>query len=407
MIHRDSDSTSTTVVIGGGAAGFFGAIACAEAYPNQQVILLEKSRQWLSKVRISGGGRCNVTHACFDPAQLVRHYPRGEKALRGPFTRFQPRDTIAWFETRGVSLKTEEDGRIFPTTDNSETIIQCLLQAAQTAGVELRQGCAVKEIEPGFTLLLSTGGELLCDRVLLASGSQPGGWMLAEALGHTIQPPVPSLFTLNVPDSPLSDLSGISVQGRIGVEGSSLAQEGPILVTHWGFSGPAVLKLSAWGARFFHECDYQAKIWIEWSPIPLEEIKRTHSSKLVKNFGPVGLPKSLWQRFVLLEAIDEELRWAAISKEQINRLTQRLKRDKYQMSGKTTYKQEFVTCGGITLDEVDFRTMQSRICPGLFFAGEVLDIDGITGGFNFQNAWTTSWIAGQSMGARASARRFL
>ena len=268
MIHRDSDSTSTTVVIGGGAAGFFGAIACAEAYPNQQVILLEKSRQWLSKVRISGGGRCNVTHACFDPAQLVRHYPRGEKALRGPFTRFQPRDTIAWFETRGVSLKTEEDGRIFPTTDNSETIIQCLLQAAQTAGVELRQGCAVKEIEPGFTLLLSTGGELLCDRVLLASGSQPGGWMLAEALGHTIQPPVPSLFTLNVPDSPLSDLSGISVQGRIGVEGSSLAQEGPILVTHWGFSGPAVLKLSAWGARFFHECDYQAKIWIEWSPIP-------------------------------------------------------------------------------------------------------------------------------------------
>lgn len=399
MTQNDPNDTQTTVVIGGGAAGFFGAIACAEAHPEQRVILLEKAKQWLSKVRISGGGRCNVTHACFDPAHLVRHYPRGDKALRGPFTRFQPLDTIAWFESRGVALKVENDGRMFPTTDNSETIIQCLLQSAQKAKVELRQGCGVKEITPGFELLLSTGEELHCDRILLATGSQPAGLALAEQLGHTIQPLVPSLFTCNIPDSPLSDLAGISVNGRIGIGGTSFVQEGPILITHWGFSGPAVLRLSAWAARLFHEKSYEAEIWIEWSSPQWDDIKRIHGTKLLKNFGPEGLPKSLWQRFLLLENIDGELRWAGISKEQLSKLSRRLQRDTYLMSGKTTYKQEFVTCGGITLDEVDFRTMQSRLCPGLFFAGEVLDIDGITGGFNFQNAWTTGWIAGQSMGS--------
>ncbi len=388
----------TTVVIGGGAAGFFGAISAAETYPEQKVILLEKSRQWLSKVRISGGGRCNVTHACFDSSQLVQNYPRGQKALRGPFSRFQPKDTIAWFASRGVALKVEEDGRMFPTTDSSETIIQCLVQAAEKAGIELRQGAGVKSIKPGFTIDLSSGEELRCDHILLATGSQPAGLQLAESLGHTIQPPVPSLFTLNVPDSPLVELSGISVQGRIGLEGTSLVQEGPILITHWGFSGPAVLKLSAWGARLLHEKEYQADIWIEWCRPQWQELKRAHSSKQVKNSGPDGLPKNLWQHLLISEGIHEELRWAEISKEQVTRLTNRLQRDKYKMSGKTTYKQEFVTCGGITLDEVDFRTMQSRRCPGLYFAGEVLDIDGITGGFNFQNAWTTSWIAGQSMG---------
>ena len=388
----------TIAIIGGGAAGFFGAIACAEAHPQHKVILLEKSRQWLSKVRISGGGRCNVTHACFDPALLVQNYPRGEKALRGPFNRFQPKDTIAWFEARGVKLKSEEDGRMFPITDSSETIIQCLLQAAEKAGVELRLGCGVKAIQPGFKLSLPNGEELHSDYILLATGSQPIGWQLAESLGHSIQSAVPSLFTLNIPDSPLTDLSGISVHGRIGVEGSSLEQEGPILITHWGFSGPAILRLSAWGARLFHERDYQADIWIEWCRPQWEEIKRSHGSKQIKNTGPIGLPKSLWQRSLSLEGIDEELRWANMTKEQTKRLTQRLQHDRYKMSGKTTYKQEFVSCGGVTLNEVDFRTMQSRLCPGLYFAGEILDVDGITGGFNFQNAWTTGWIAGQSMG---------
>ena len=393
--------TPTTIVIGGGAAGFFGAIACAETHPHHKVILLEKTRSWLSKVRISGGGRCNVTHACFDPVLLVRNYPRGEKALRGPFSRFQPKDTIAWFESRGVRLKEEQDGRIFPSTDNSETIIQCLLQAAEKAGIELRQGCGVKAIEPtsnGFELSLSNGEQWQANNLLLATGSQPNGWQLAQKLGHTIEPPVPSLFTLNIPTSPLKDLAGISVHGRIGVEGTPFANEGPILITHWGFSGPAVLKLSAWGARHLHERDYQAEIWIEWCKPQLDQIKSIHSSKQIKNFGPTGLPKQLWQRLLLLEDIDEELRWGAMGKERMNKLTQRLKRDHYKMSGKTTYKQEFVTCGGINLDEVDFRTMQSRLCPGLYFAGEILDIDGVTGGFNFQNAWTTSWIAGQSMG---------
>jgi hypothetical protein len=401
----------TLIVIGGGAAGFFGAIAAAQANPDARVILLEKTRQPLAKVRISGGGRCNVTHACFDPALLVQHYPRGNKALRGPFTRFQPRDTIAWFAACGVQLKTEADGRMFPVTDSSETIIHCLLNQARLANVEVRTECGVSAIErkeTGFELLLNNEERLSCARLLVATGgtAKTFGWL--EALGHTIQPLVPSLFTFNVPDSPLKELSGISVpKAHLHIEGTSLEQTGPLLITHWGFSGPAVLKLSAWGARLLHDCAYQAKLVVNWLPEDsLQELrqklldyKSTYPTRLVVTDSPTELPRNLWKKLAETAGIEAGLRWAFLSKQHLDALLRILHSGVFKISGKTTYKEEFVTCGGVCLDEVNFKTMESRVVPGLYFAGEVLDIDGVTGGFNFQNAWTTSWLAGQAMTA--------
>jgi predicted Rossmann fold flavoprotein len=392
----------THVIIGGGAAGFFGALSCAG---DSRVIILEKTRQLLAKVRISGGGRCNATHHCFDPAELVKNYPRGHKALRGPFTRFQPRDTIAWFESRGVPLKVEEDGRMFPVTDNSETIINCLMAEAKKLGVEIRTECNVKDLTPtpeGFDILLASGETLACQSVLLATGGTRHGFDLATKLGHTIVPPVPSLFTFNVPDSPLLDLAGISVEGaECVIEGTSLKQKGPVLITHWGFSGPAVLKLSAWGARILHDLDYKATVTIRWlgdftdSQVleVIQETKAKHGARSVQGASPfAAIPRNLWQRLASFEGS-----WAQLNKQELARIVQRLTRDSYQLQGKTTYKSEFVTCGGVALDEVNFTTMESRKCPGLFFAGEVLDIDGVTGGFNFQAAWTTGYIAGNAM----------
>jgi predicted Rossmann fold flavoprotein len=398
------------VIVGGGAAGFFAAIACAQSFPAHRVILLEKTRQPLAKVRISGGGRCNVTHACFDPALLVRHYPRGSKELRGPFSRFQPKDTIEWFEKRGVPLKTEEDGRMFPTTDSSETIIACLYAEAKKAGVDLRLERGIQEIErhnQGFKLLLTNRETLFCDRLLMATGSAPKIYPLLEKLGHSIVPLVPSLFTFNVPDSPLQDLAGVSVSPvQAKIAETSLIQEGPLLITHWGFSGPAILKLSAWGARELHDKDYLATLLINWVPRysedelrqTLQKFKETYGARQMGSDYPLDLPRQLWRRFLQLVSIDLEQRWSALSKKQLSFLIAQLRNSSFAIQGKTTYKQEFVTCGGVCLDEVNFKTMESRLCPGLFFAGEILDIDGITGGFNFQNAWTTGWIAGQSMG---------
>ncbi len=402
----------TIVVVGGGAAGFFGAITSAQHYPEHRILLLEKTRQVLAKVRISGGGRCNVTHACFDPALLVKNYPRGHKELRGPFSRFQSKDTIQWFESRGVILKTEEDGRMFPITDRSDTIIECLLNETKRVGVELQLEQGVQTIRrrdpQGFILELSNGQQLECDRLLLATGSSPKIYPLIEQLGHTVIPLVPSLFTFNIPDSPFLDLQGVAVSPvLVQLPQWGFEQLGPLLFTHWGLSGPAVLKLSAWAARELHSLHYQTQVLVNWIPLLAEEEvrQRLQESKQGVALRQVGtephfsLPKQLWKRLVNLAGIPEEVRWSALSHKQLQALVRQLRCTSLNIQGKTTYKQEFVTCGGVALEEVDFKTMESRIVPGLYFAGEILNIDGVTGGFNFQNAWTTGWLAGQSMGS--------
>ena len=429
-------------MIGGGAAGFFGAIATATANPNAQVTLLEAGRL-LAKVRISGGGRCNVTHACFDPALLVQHYPRGGKALRGPLSRFHARHTVDWFAEHGVRLKTEPDGRMFPITDSSATIVECLLEAARATGVKIRTGAAVTQIsqrvgatlgvashtisvgtgntsaavlpvEPvadsksWFEIQLKSGEVVLSDRILLATGSSAQGYQLAQALGHQIKPPVPSLFTFNVPDERLQGLAGVAtpVHLRLATAGDKLEQTGPLVITHWGLSGPAVLKLSAWGARVLHDSHYQATLQINWLPQhnaetlrqELLQIKSNLSRRAITASCPVPLPRRLWQRLVTTVGILPEARWAELPNKTLNQLIQELTQGRYLLKGKGVFKEEFVTCGGINLKEVNFQTMESRCCPGLYFAGEILDIDGVTGGFNFQSAWTTGWLAGQAMG---------
>lgn len=405
------------MVIGGGAAGFFGAIACANANPLNQVTLLEASRQLLAKVRISGGGRCNVTHACFDPARLVQNYPRGGKALRGAFSRFQTRDTVDWFSAHDVKLKTEADGRMFPTTDNSATIVECLVAAAEAAGVEIRTGAAVTFVfrqASGFEIVVKSG-DLQCDRLLLATGSSQIGYQIAKTLGHQVEPPVPSLFTFNVLDNQLQELAGVSVESvqlRLLLGGKTkLEQSGPLLITHWGLSGPAVLKLSAWGARLLHDCNYQATLLINWLPQlnpevlrqKLLEVKSEWSRKAISTSCPMELPRRLWQYLVTRVGIETEDRWAGLSNKTLNQLVQELTQGCYLIQGKGAFKEEFVTCGGVSLKEVNFKTMESRLCPGLYFAGEILDIDGVTGGFNFQSAWTTAWLAGQAMGSAFGA----
>jgi predicted Rossmann fold flavoprotein len=397
------------IILGGGAAGFFAALAAKDANPEARVSLFEKSAALLSKVRISGGGRCNVTHACFDSRQLVLNYPRGNKELIGPFTRFQPRDTIQWFTSRNVELKTESDGRLFPVTDQSSTIIDCLLNEAKKLKVEIVLRQRIKEIQKNgdkFLLTSQNDEKFECDCLLLASGSQPDGHAFAKNFGHSIIDPVPSLFTLNVPNSPLHDLAGISVpEAAIKLVGTPIEQSGPLLITHWGFSGPAALKLSAWGARIFHQHHYKMPISIDWLPhIKREEVLRQlHKIRAECPSQSIGskplfqLPKNLWKRLVALSDIEEAKKFAGLGNDAFNKLADRLKSGIYQVDGKTTHKEEFVTCGGVALDEVNFKTMESRLCKGLYFAGEILDIDAVTGGFNFQNAWTTGWIAGHSM----------
>jgi predicted Rossmann fold flavoprotein len=410
------------VVIGGGAAGFFGAIAAAKSNPRARVILLEASNQPLAKVRISGGGRCNVTHACFDPKILIQNYPRGGKALLGAFTRFQPQDTVAWFAAQGVQLKTEADGRMFPTTDSSETIVNCLLKVAKTAQVELRTQAAVVAVKQlkeqksasenansGFEILLKSTEKILCDRLLLATGSNPTGYKIAQHLGHTIEQPVPSLFTFNVSDEKLTQLAGISVNNvklnlLVGKH-PLLEQTGSLLITHWGLSGPAVLKLSAWGARALHASNYQATLIINWLPqLSLEELRqkliacRNDSTKrLIVSHRGVDLPQRLWKYIVSRAGISAENRWSQLSNKNLNQLVQELSQGKYFINGKGVFKEEFVTCGGVNLKQVNFQTMESKLVPGLYFAGEILDIDGVTGGFNFQSAWTTAYLAGTAM----------
>jgi predicted Rossmann fold flavoprotein len=401
------------VVVGGGAAGFFGAIAGATAHPDAKVTLLEAAPQPLAKVRISGGGRCNVTHACFEAAALIQHYPRGGKALRGAFSRFQPRDTVQWFAKHGVKLKTEADGRMFPVSDDSATIVNCLLQAAEDAGVKIRTGTPIKTIEhqaDQYIIPLRTGEVLQSDRLLLATGSSLQGYEIARKLGHTIAAPVPSLFTFNIRDSRLQGLAGVAVPNarlRLQVNQTKFEQTGAVLITHWGLSGPAVLKLSAWGARALHESSYQATLQINWLPETNAEQLREQLLATKSQFPkrtlaahcPFALPRRLWQQLVAHRGIGSDDRWAELSNKTLNDLLQELTQGQYTIQGKGAFKEEFVTCGGVNLKEVDFKTMASRICPGLYLAGEVLDIDGVTGGFNFQSAWTTGWLAGQAIGA--------
>ncbi|MEM9770978.1 MAG: NAD(P)/FAD-dependent oxidoreductase [Cyanobacteria bacterium P01_D01_bin.73] len=419
---RWGKSGPEVVVVGGGAAGFFGAIACARACPTATVTILEAKAQFLTKVLISGGGRCNVTHHCFEPAQLIQNYPRGDRPLRGAFSRFQPQDTVDWFEAEGVALKTESDGRMFPTTDDSETIAEALIHAARTAGVYLRSRSPVSnvtQLEPdGFEVTLRSGETIQADAVLVTTGSATAGHRWAEKLGHTIASPVPSLFTFNVKDQRLKDLAGIAVDGAIATlipdneppkkskkgskKNNPLQQIGPLLITHWGLSGPAVLKLSAWGARVLHDSDYRGTLRVNWlgdgnletARSHLTDWKAEHPKQTVISRPLFSLPKRLWQRLAIATSITATQRWADTSKKQLGRLAQELVQGEFSIAGKGVFKDEFVTCGGVSLKEINFKTMESKVQPGLYFAGEVLDIDGVTGGFNFQSAWTTGWIAG-------------
>lgn len=405
------------VVIGGGAAGFFGAIACAEAHPQARVLLLEAARQPLAKVRISGGGRCNVTQACFEPSLLVQNYPRGGKALRGAFSRFQAKDTVEWFRDHGVELKTEPDGRMFPVTDDSATIVECLIRTAHRLGVQVQNGVAVKGVlrqDEGFRILLRSGQEIECDRLLLATGNSPQGYAIAQSLGHRLSSPVPSLFTFNLQDARLEGLAGVAVnivQLRLQTDEKSVfEQTGALLITHWGVSGPAVLKLSAWGARALQQQQYRASLRINWVPQSNPEVLRQQlqavrsqlSRKTIIANCPVMIPRRLWEKLTAYVGIQEGDRWAEISNKTLNLLIQELTQGQYQIQGKGVFKEEFVTCGGVDLKEIDFKTMQSRICPGLYLAGEILDIDGVTGGYNFQSAWTTGWLAGQAIAPEES-----
>lgn len=398
------------IVVGGGAAGFFAAITAAEA--GAEVTLLERGPQFLSKVRISGGGRCNVTHACFDPREFTKRYPRGDKELIGPFHKFQASDTVAWFESRGVQLKTETDGRMFPTTDSSETIVACLMNAAHAAGVTLRLNASVEQIgrnaPSGFSVTLSNGETLACDRVLLATGGCRSAALgqLAVSLGHTLEPPVPSLFTFQIEAPWLRALAGVSVESAEAVvPGTRLRERGPLLITHWGLSGPVILRLSAWGARELSALDYKFPLLVNWLPQfnadqlarELQTRRETQGAKLVVNAPIAPLTARLWEALVLASGLNRDARWASLTRTQQQQLVDQLCRARFDVGGKSLNKDEFVTCGGVRLSEVNFKTMESRLCPGLFFAGELLDIDGITGGFNFQAAWTTGWLAGNGL----------
>lgn len=369
------------IIIGGGAAGVFAAIESARQ--GNQTLLLEKSNSLLSKVRISGGGRCNVTHHLYDPKEVALHYPRGSRELIGPFHRFGPKETVDWFAREGILLRAERDGRMFPESNTSETIIYCLLEAAKKAGVTIRRVAKIEEIQSSFAIHLKGGEVLSCSKLILATGSSSKGHEWAKVLGHTLQNPIPSLFTFNVPSSSLKQHSGISIPNvRLTICGHS--QRGPLLITHFGFSGPCAIKLSAWAAKELALAGYRETLMIDWLPnMTVTEVFEV----LKKNQTPL-LPKKLWKHFT-------ENLGNTPSHKQLRSVAEKLKRDFYAVEGKTTNKEEFVTCGGVTLSEIDFKTMESRLCKGLHFAGEILDIDGVTGGFNFQSAWTTGWIAAQ------------
>lgn len=400
-------------VIGGGAAGFFAGVNAARAHPNLNVVIFEKSREVMSKVRISGGGRCNVTHHCFDPEVMAKAYPRGGRELRWAFEQFQAADTVAWFQNRGIELKIESDGRMFPVTDDSATIINCLKQEAQKYAVNVRTKTRIEAIkvvkEDRYELSIRGEEPEIFDAVIIATGgsNRRSSYKWLEDLGHSITEPVPSLFTFNFKDKIFSDLAGISVENcSVQITNTSFQHTGPILITHWGLSAPAVLKTSAWAARYLADENYRFTIRINWLHPKngqevrgiLKQLRSNNARKNVAKQDQIKLPNRLWERFLDLADIPSDKRWAELSNEDIHNLTQQLTSGSYDIRGKTTYKEEFVTSGGILLDEVNMGTMESKKCRNIYFAGEVLNIDGITGGYNFQSAWTTGWIAAQNVG---------
>lgn len=404
-------SNMKAVVIGGGAAGFFGAITCAQTNDEAEVILLEKTTKLLSKVKISGGGRCNVTNAETEVNRLIKNYPRGSKELRSSFNEFSTSDTVKWFEKRKVKLKAEPDGRIFPVTDSSQTILDCLIGEARVSGVKILTESSVKSLQKEknhFLLQVKGGAEIRCQKILIATGGSPNpdSYQWLAELGHDIIAPVPSLFTFNIPDFRLNGLQGLSVPNAIvKIAGQKNNQEGPVLITHWGLSGPAIIRTSAWEARNLNDQNYTFNVLVNWVPDFNEEtlrqkflsLKDESGKKIISSYFEFGLPRRLWERFIGLAGIDEEKRWSELPKKNMNILIQEMVNGTYQVKGKTTFKEEFVTCGGVSLKDVNMETMESKKCPGLYFAGEVLDIDGITGGFNFQAAWTTGYLAGKHM----------
>jgi predicted Rossmann fold flavoprotein len=397
------------VIVGGGAAGFFTAINAAEQNRNLHIAILERGSEVLGKVKVSGGGRCNVTHAEFLPKELTQNYPRGQKELLGPFHTFMTGDTVAWFENRGVVLKIEEDGRMFPVSDSSQTIIDCFTGAAEQLGISVLKNHSVKSLRPndGYWQLQTSKGDFTCRKLVVATGSNPKIWNLLQKLGHTIVPPVPSLFTFNIEDARLAGLAGISTRASITVLETSgrLEAQGPLLITHWGISGPAVLKLSAWGARLLAPTNYQFAIEVNWLPDHnqtevfdgLKRATRSLAKKTVAATPLFDLPKRLWKRLVVASHFDEKCTWAHVSQEQLRALHGQLMASHFQVTGKSTFKEEFVTAGGVLLREIDFKRFESKLHPNLFLVGEVLDIDAITGGFNFQNAWTGGFLAANAL----------
>lgn len=395
------------IIIGGGAAGFFTAINIVEKNANLKVAILERGKNVLEKVRISGGGRCNVTHACFVPNDLVKFYPRGERELKGPFHQFCSGDTIEWFEKHGVDLKIEEDGRMFPVSNSSQTIIDCFLDAVKKLRIDVLTNHSVQELykTDAHWKVTTLQGVFACQKIVMASGSNPKMWELLQNLGHTIVAPVPSLFTFNIKDPRIKYLMGLSAVASVKVKKSKLESSGPLLITHWGMSGPGILRLSAWGARELAEKKYQFAIQVNWlnettfeeAMDLLKEIKEQNTKKLIAKYTHFELPKRLWENLVKAAGIEEETKWADVSKKQLHAFVEQLTNAEFQVNGKSTFKEEFVTAGGIDLKEVNFKTMESKILPSVYFAGEILNIDAITGGFNFQNAWTGGFIVANSI----------
>lgn len=395
------------IIVGGGAAGFFTAINIVEKNPKLKVAILERGQEVLTKVRISGGGRCNVTHACFVPNDLVKFYPRGEKELRGPFHQFCSGDTIEWFEKRGVELKIEDDGRMFPVSNSSQTIIDCFLNATHKLGIQVLTGQSVQSIfkATDYWKVETNHETFACRKLIMTTGSNPKIWEMLENIGHTIVPAVPSLFTFNIKDARIKELMGVSAMATVKVKETKLAATGPLLITHWGMSGPGILRLSAWGARILAEKNYQFTLIVNWLnemtfeevALQLKDLKMEHSKKAVSKKSPFEFPNRLWESLVLASEISEETKWADLNKNQLQNLANQLTSGQFQVNGKSTFKEEFVTAGGIDLKEINFKTMESKLHENLYFAGEIVNIDAITGGFNFQNAWTSGFIVAHTI----------
>lgn len=400
------NSNFDVVIIGGGAAGFFTAINIAENNSRLKIAILERGKEVLSKVRVSGGGRCNVTHACFIPNDLVKFYPRGERELKGPFHQFCSGDTIEWFERHGVELKIEEDGRMFPVTDSSQTIIDCFQKAVKQLGIQVLTGQSVQSLfkSDDFWKVETNQETFVTSKIVMATGSNPKIWEVLKNMGHSIVEPVPSLFTFNIKDTRIKDLMGVSAFAAVKVKGTRLSAAGPLLITHWGMSGPGILRLSAWGARELFAKNYQFVLQVNWLNDQdteatlelLKMLKLEQAKKLVVKKSPFDFPNRLWESLAFASGILPETKWADLSKKQLNDLANQLTDGHFQVNGKSTFKEEFVTAGGIDLKEINFKTMESKVHPNLYFAGEIVNIDAITGGFNFQNAWTGGYLVAQN-----------